>query len=164
VNNDPVNYVDLWGLSASDGTITVVGIGSGVGVNFSVGAGPVEVTSMEWVNVSFSISETGQFFTASYVNMVKAREGIVASASLYYVSSESKKAFPAGTSPEAIASNYAGTAEYLSVPIGPFTISGAEQDGWSIYSVSVGPAIGFSSVTVEIVTTEYTEGSLDVRR
>jgi RHS repeat-associated protein len=164
VDNDPVNWIDLWGLSASDSTITVTGLGSGIGVDISIGAGPVESIAAEYINVTFSIAETDQLFTANYVNMVESRGGISVSANLHYVSSESKKSFPVGTSPETIARDYAGTSEYVSVSVGPFSISSSEQNGWSTYSVSVGPGIGFTLATGEVVTTIFIEGSLDIKR
>jgi hypothetical protein len=131
----------------------------------SLGIGPVEVISVEMVSVSFSVKETGQLFSANYINTVEARGRISVSASLYYVSSESTKTFPAGTSPETIAMDYTGKSEYISASIGPFSISGSDskQNGWTTNSVSVGTGFGFTLATGEVVRTDFVEVSLNIK-
>jgi hypothetical protein len=143
---------------------TVTAIASGIGANVSIGAGRVEVIGAELVSVSFSVAETGQLFTSSYHSVVEARGGISISASVYYTSLESHKTFPAGTTPEYIANDYAGTSTFVGVSIGPFSISGSEDNGWSTSGVSVGPGWGASLITGDVITTTYIDGSLKVVR
>jgi RHS repeat-associated protein len=155
VNNDPVNYTDPLGLqciSASD-KISVTAMGSGIGGGVSIGAGPIEVINAEKTTVAFSIAETGKFFTADYYSVVEERGGISISAGIYFTSSESHKNFPAGTTPMDIVNDYAGKSTYATVSLGPFSISGTEDGGWSTVVVSVGLGWGASLATGDVVQT-----------
>ena len=173
VNNDPVNYVDLWGLLASDGKQTVVVKTSGMEFNVitvpSLTTGKNITITKGFLDAAFYVNESSvPDFTARYTYSITEKSGFEISVlGISVVAGEGKKTYTTAQSPEEIARDFtnAGTQSVsigLTVAVGA-SISGSSSGGWSYnqssFGVDGGLSVSVLGVT-SITETKLVEGSL----
>ena len=173
VNNDPVNYVDLLGLLASDGKQTVVVKTSGMEFNVitvpSLTTGKNITITKGFLDAAFYVNESSvPDFTARYTYSITEKSGFEISVlGISVVAGEGKKIYTTAQSPEEIARDFtnAGTQSVsigLTVAVGA-SISGSSSGGWSYNQSSFGVDGGLSVSVLgatSITETKLVEGSL----
>jgi RHS repeat-associated protein len=156
VNNDPVNYVDLWGLQCPDASDkqNVRVVTSGMELNIvtvpSILTGNSNTITKGFFDASFYINDSPKpDFTARYTYSVTQKTGFeVTALGLSVTAGEATKTFDSPQSYEQIAVDFqrAGTDSVyvgFSVVVGG-TISGSTSGGWVSTQASFGADGGFA--------------------
>lgn len=176
-NNEPVNWVDEWGLCASDGKQTVEVITSGIEVNLitipDLSTGGLITVTKGFFDASFYVdgSKTPNF-TARYTYSVTEKSGYeVTILGLSLTAGKGAKTYAKPQTNEQIAKDFenAGTDSVtvgLSVVIGGST-SGSTSGGWNFTQSSLGADGGFAVNVAGGTThseTKLVEKSLKVKK
>jgi RHS repeat-associated protein len=165
VNNDPVNWVDLWGLSASDKQ-NVTAITSGLEMNiFNVVTPKGSIGIIKgFFDASFYINNNkSPDFTARYTYTVTEKTGIDFNAfGIYVIAGQGTKTFNQPQTYEALARDFQN-ARSDSVVFGitagvGASIAGSTSGGWEYTQSSFGGGAGFE--VSGSYGTEHTETSL----
>jgi RHS repeat-associated protein len=169
VNNDPVNWVDWWGLSASDKQsvrVTTAGMEFNLVTVPSILTGNLNTITKGFLDASFYINDSPKpAFTAHYTYSVNQKTGFeITVLGLSTTAGTATKTFDSPKTNEEIARDFqsAGTvSQYVgvSVVVGG-TISSSTSGGWVFTQSSFGADGGLKINAAG--GTQYTETRLDV--
>jgi RHS repeat-associated protein len=159
VSNDPINYVDLLGLSASDKAAFETWTASGkeyiAGVYVKLDSGVLYEAG--YSQMTFSNETTT--FKQDYIIQTTQSEGFALGVSGQVLKTSATAVFPKGTSPEEVAKSWEGpfTSSNVSVALGPIpmavTYTEYSSSTWHGSSWGAGLSVGFpASVTATLPT------------